>query len=425
MQKNLEEAEENGKLEDILLDDETLKKIKEQNASSKTDKYEKIENIKAFGLNDNLNREWRFSYYIGLDYLDDENQIPLYVHPKYENLNYLEMLQVCLECPDTAKYVTNIYEVRDKKPLIQPPNNTSHSAFMLFIMYHYLTLLSEIVKRPLVKSYVGKTENLKSKIKGKILLNEHIVKNIANMRYDRIMCSFDEYSEDCPANRLLHSAYKICKDYGKRIKTETYPFSKYDRLESRFQHIGYIKSPTEINKIKTNPLFLEYKTALRLAKLIYALKTKKENMQARDDFFKIYPYIINMAILFELYVYSCLKKSGLRIGYQISGVKKTRVDFLDYDNKIIIDTKYKDAYDPEIDDIRQVSGYARDIGILKKLFGEQVTHEDSTVPNCLIIYPDMDKNKVSGNIEKDKLLDDRIEEFNRFFRYCIGLPKSD
>jgi hypothetical protein len=383
-----------------------------------------IAKIKAFGLNRDENGQDRFSYYIGLDYLDDANTVPLYVSPKIDNLDYYKMFKVCIESPETASYISKVYDIRIDKPFIQPPHELSND-FTLLIIYHYLELLRSLVKKPLVKSYVYKTENLKSKIKGKILLGEHIKKNISNERYDRIMCGYDEYSKDCPANRLLHSAYSICKDYSNYyIKESKLPFSGYDNIKSYFQDIGFIANPMELNKIKTNPLFLEYKDALRLAKIIYRCKAERENLQSKNAFMKIPPYLIDMSKLFELYVLVKLKKAGLNIGYQEGG-NYGEVDFLDYKKQIIIDTKYKKIYDSEkqeynIEDIRQVSGYARDKRILKKLFGKNEENWKEKVPVCLIIYPD--KN-FSEDIEPHKLKKTPIGQFNEFYKYGIKLPE--
>jgi 5-methylcytosine-specific restriction enzyme subunit McrC len=388
-----------------------------------------ITQIKAFGLNrDEKGQDW-FSYYIGLDYLDDANTVPLYVSPKIDNLDYYKMMETCLKSSKTAHYMSQVYDIRINKPFIQPPMEQEQSnKFICLIMYHYLILLKELVKKPLVKSYTYKTENLKSKIKGKILLSEHIKKNISNKRYDKIMCGFDEYSTDCPANRLLNSAYIICRDYFK--KTEG-PFSGYDYIKSYFQGIGCITNTVELNKIKTNPLFLEYKDAIRIAKIIYRSKTQRENVQAKDSFIKIPPYIIDMSKLFELYVFVILKEAGLNIDYHKRG-NYGEVDFLDYDEKIIIDTKYKKIYDGEtqeykIEDIRQISGYARDIELLKKLYGADNANWENIVPNCLIIYPDQKNgcenmpSHSSEFIKGDEY--HRISQFNKFYKYGIKLPE--
>jgi hypothetical protein len=388
-----------------------------------------VNEVKAFGLNTEFKGEWRFGYYIGVDYLDEKNEIPLLVTTKIPDLDYWTMFTECLKNKDTAQYMSRIYDIRINKPSIELSKDDARP-ITLIIMYHYLSLLSELVKKPLVKSYVNKTENLKAKIKGKILLGGHIKKNISNKRYDRIMCSYDEYSTDCPANRLLHSAYKICLQYFAGNNNITALFSKYNYIDTYFSNIGYIESLMEVSKIKTNPLFLEYKDTLRIAKIIFKLKSYDEKSQDENKM-KIPPYIIDMPKLFEIYVLALLKSANPNIGYQVRG-NYGEVDFLDYDNKIIIDTKYKKIYDSEeeykIEDIRQVAGYARDIGLLRKLFGTIDDTVKNKVPDCLIIYPDMANGFDVRKDDKAKLfeglLSESIEQFNKFYKFGIKLPEK-
>jgi hypothetical protein len=112
------EATENDKP-----NDELISIIKELNISPQFIDTRNIANVKTFGLNKEFNNEWRFSYYIGLDYLDDENRIPIHVSPKIDNLDYLKMLKICLRNSETTRYASRIYDIRINKPFIQPPNN--------------------------------------------------------------------------------------------------------------------------------------------------------------------------------------------------------------------------------------------------------------------------------------------------------------
>ena len=396
---------------------EILQILEEINFPSQLDN-QNIKNVKAFGLNNGFNNEWRFGYYVGVDYLDDGFEFPVIVDPKFDNINYFEMFKTCLEFPETTMYLSNVFDIRIDKPFIHLPDDISNT-FSILVIYHFMKILSDLVKRPLIKSYVIKNENLKSKIKGKILLGEHFKKNIANNRFNRIVCSFDEYSSDCPANRLLHSAYRICINYSKNQNLRE--ITKYNFIESYFQNIGYIGNSYEISKIKVNSLFWEYKEALRIAKIIYKLKSYNENEENPNNFVRIPPYIIDMPKLFELYTLVLLKKAKINVNYQVHG-NYGYVDFLDYDHKIIIDTKYKKIYDEEkkfnIDDIRQVSAYARDKRLLKNLYKDNTW--ETTIPKCLIIYPDENINNMT--INSAELLNAPIEQFNEFYKYGLKLP---
>jgi 5-methylcytosine-specific restriction enzyme subunit McrC len=350
--------------------------------------------------------------------------MPLYVTPKIRGLDYHTMFRECLKSPITARYMPDVYDIRINKNYITLPTE-GRKDFIPLIIYHYLYLLSRLVKKPLVKAYISTEENLKTKIKGKILISRHIKKNIANNRKGRMLCGFDDYSVDCPANRLLHSAYQYAINYSKRYIKDALS-KKYEYIEGCFNGIGYIKNVLEINKIKTNPLFLEYKDALNLAKRIYRWRSYTEKHKGSEAANKIPPYIIDMAKLFELYVYTKLKAGNQNIQYQVSG-KYGQIDFLDVTNQVFIDTKYKTIYGEEsqkynIEDIRQIAGYARDEGLLEKVYGDNQTAWEK-VPVCLIIYPDKNgENTIEGN-HVDSL--PMINGFYKFYKYGIKLPVKE
>jgi hypothetical protein len=400
-----------------------------------------ITKVKAFGINIPRNDGVYWTgYYIGLDWLrlDEKHTYPLSVSPKIDNLDYEKMFAECLKHPETRKEVANIYDIRINEKPIEPPES-GKSDFMFLIILHYLKLLHDLLKKPLMKAYVTREENLKSKIKGKVLISGQIKKNIANRRIDRMMCRFDEFSTDCFANRLLHSALQICSNYITAQKDalkghdlSSLSPSSFSNMENKFNGIGYINNAMEIQKIKTNPLYHEYKDALSLAKLIYQYYSYNEKNAGSKKYRFVYPYIINMPILFELYVYTKLLKTGHSIKYQPAGSKSERPDFINTseNSKMIIDTKYKEKYanDYDMDDIRQLSGYARDTKILK-LLGDAKGQQDNpawdTVLDCLIIYPDKDNG--SEEIPQDfnrEMKNHKIVDFHKFYKFGIKLPET-
>jgi 5-methylcytosine-specific restriction enzyme subunit McrC len=421
------EGEENSELPNELR--ETVDQLIHRQQFSSQTENSPVRDIKAFGLNNEFNNRWCFGYYIGLDYIDDHDpDTAVLVKPKIENLDYWAMFEICLRHPETNRYMPSVYDIRAKKPWIKIGYEKSRN-FSLIIIYHFLSLLKSLVKKPLIKSYVNKTENLAGKIKGKIQLARHFKKNTVNNRHDRVYCSFDEYTADCPANRLLHSAIKICVNYIKRFEKGTAMYKEFTYMEPYFQNIGYITSSAELSGIKTNSLFFEYKEALRIAGIIYRIKSYNEETKTETKFQKIPPFVIDMPKLFELYAFAQMKDAGLNVSYQQAGNYGT-VDFLVYDkdNPIIIDTKYKKLYDNEeynIDDIRQVSGYARDIRLLKNLYGSEYEAKINSVPKCLIIYPGLNEsdNKDIPR-ESSALLTAKIKHFNEFYKYGITIKRK-
>ena len=130
-----------------------------------------------------------------------------------------------------------------------------------------------------------------------------------------------------------------------------------------------------------------------------------------------------MSLLFELYVYSKLHKTyGKEVLFQYHG-KYGDIDFLNVKDKTIIDTKYKEIYNQnkyKIEDIRQLSGYSRDVNVLKKL----KFNLDDNLPilDCVIIYPDQNSEKTG--IDTLTFKNSRINQFHKFYKYGIKLPEK-
>src|SRR5690606_21618206 len=106
------------------------------------------------------------------------------------------------------------------------------------------------------------------------------------------------------------------------------------------------------------------------------------------------PFWIDMARLFELYVYSKMIESNQedksKIHYQFSTFGNSLDILLSKAGfKMVIDAKYKLRYQNGLyhEDIRQVAGYARLKKVRQKL---SLTDEDDSNIECLIIYPDVE-----------------------------------
>jgi mcrBC 5-methylcytosine restriction system component-like protein len=84
------------------------------------------------------------------------------------------------------------------------------------------------------------------------------------------------------------------------------------------------------------------------------------------------------------------------------------------DYKMVIDAKYKTIYEDSrvIDDIRQVSGYAR----LKVVYNKLKIEEDRLI-DCLIIYPTLEQN-ADFNITDKK----EIPEYKGIYKLSISVP---
>ena len=349
-----------------------------------------------------ISKDFRASYYIGACWLK-ESEIAAAVTPKME-LDYIEMLRIALavDTEHEINYFSQCYGIDFDRPSI--PLNQNINYLTPLLIAHFIAITEKIIRKGLKKGYVYREENLQNKIKGKICVSKTVKENIIKCRLNKNICAFQEFTADIPENRLLKKALSFCK----KMITVSKSFTKHNAgqtLQKKLTHIllsfetvsEYIR-PTEIKQFHTNKLFSHYKMALQLAKLIlrrydYSIN----NISALEQ--ETVPYWINMSGLYELYVYAQLIKNYGKenIGFQVSGYEKTAVDFIKKDEQLIIDAKYKPQYAHSdagmLDDIRQISGYARDRKILAALGISEHSHGEI---KCLIIHPEL-QNKTENN----------------------------
>ena len=130
------------------------------------------------------------------------------------------------------------------------------------------------------------------------------------------------------------------------------------------------------------------------------------------------PFWIDMPKLFELYVYKKLQEQFGReaVTYHLTA-DYTELDFLlnTPDYKMVIDAKYKPVYEEGkvIDDIRQVSGYAR----LEKVYQRLGLENSNELIDCLIIYPSLKADK-DFNIESKS----KIAEYRNIYKQSLSIP---
>ena len=365
-----------------------------------------------------LNKEFKVGYIIGIEWLT--NEFVLVVEPKIENLNYLSMFLECLKHPVVLNEINKdndekVYEIfLDEKPI---DLETTRLEITPLLIVHFLYVVRSIVKKGLMKRYVKVQENLTNKIKGKILISPSIKYNHLKNRSNKNYCEYYNFTIDCPENRILKKALLFANNYLIRyqISTNSDPLPIINQCLSAFSLVSEEVDINTIKSIKVNSFFKEYKDGLTLAKMIlkyfgYSI----HNIESKKH--SIPPFYINMPKLFELFVYSKLiEYKNENIVYQPQG-NYGQPDFIDINNKIIIDTKYKENYSVsyDIEDIRQLSGYARDEKILKKLNN----NSNENVVKCLIIYPDVNGNDTM----KNDWFSNKIGGFLQFYKYDLKLP---
>lgn len=368
-------------------------------------------------------------YFIGLQWLADTNRV-LYVKPKLDKTSkqthFLNMLGFCLQHPEVYLHTDNLFKIEFDKKQIEIDQEAD--LITPLIIVQFLSVVRNIVKGGLRKGYYRVETNIKGSVKGKILVSKSIKQNHFKNKTLYTYCSFEEFGVNTPENKLLKKALSFILRYTKLIGNNNIDFStSLNFILPAFEKVDSDIDIHHISVINNNPFFKNYNEAIRLAKTILKRFGYNLNSIENKSSLTVPPFWIDMSKLFELYVLGKLKEAieFKAVIFQAKG----QYGYLDFlrtaiGNELVIDAKYKLDYKKgqyNIDDIRQISAYARDKGILRKLPAYKEGSLNSQL-NCLIIYPDDD---CEMHIDETKIFYSPIAEFERFFKLGIAIPTKN
>ena len=423
--KLLKYKEHTGARNDVFLEEQETTFL-EDKEYKKIFLKKKNSGLNCFFIKANDDKQYKLEtgYFIGVDWVVN-NKTAIHISPKLNNqnqdLDYIGMLISSLKHPEVASGIDELFKVKWDKPEIKIEQKQDF--LTPFLVVEFLSLLKNIVRKGLKKSYYKVEENLQSRVKGKVMVAKTIKKNLMQNKNLYTFCSYDEFGLNNKENRLLKKALVFVKRY---LPTYSQLTQNAD-LQNIFNYINPafegVSDEIELNEIKhskTNAFYKEYEQALKLAKLI--LKRFGYNISNTEkDIISTPPFWIDMSKLFELYVLGLLKdRFHNDVEFQFKVGKGNELDYLlnSEDEKMVIDAKYKELYihknKTDHTDMRQVSGYAR----LQEVYSE-LGKKRGDIINCLIIYPDQEKgidNLIDNNIDLKG-----VEIPNYFDIYKLGI----
>lgn len=332
------------------------------------------------------------SYYIGLGWLPKWNK-PVYIQPKLntENakLDYLLMLTEALKEPENFNHLNNLVDIRFDEPWISIKGD--HQIHLTpFLIAQFLLTVRNIVRKGLKKDYYPVTDNLQSKVKGKILVAPQIRQNIVRNRLTNTICSYQEFGVNIASNRFLKYVLRFVAAHIANLKE-----LKLKNILN--EHLVYNRAAFQLvedekfNSLKhkeLNSLYKEYNVAIKLGNQL--LKLLDHNLTKATETLELYPpHWIDMSKLFELYVFKKLREQfpgSKEVQYHIK-THKQELDFIikSGDFKAVVDAKYKPRYksgNPSMEDARQLAGYAR----LNSVYKELGINNEEIIP-IYFIYP--------------------------------------
>lgn len=317
------------------------------------------------------------SYYVGVGWLRPLNQpvlIESKVNTDHHKLDHLGMLTEALTEPENLNHLGDLIDIRFDEEWIEVEGD-SILQLTPFLMAQFLMIVRNIVRKGLKKDYYRVTENLQSKVKGKVLVAQQIRQNMVRNRLTNTVCSYQEYGIDTATNRFLKHVLKF-------VKVQLYNQQDQGLKDTLGQHLNYslgafqrVSHQTffKFEQQELNPLYKEYNVAIQLGNQILQLMDH-DLSKASTVLQKYPPHWIDMSKLFELYVFKKLREQFP--GYnEVQYHYKTDSQELDFvirsnEFKAVVDAKYKPRYksgNPSMDDARQLSGYARLNSVYKRL----------------------------------------------------------
>lgn len=370
------------------------------------------------------------SHYVGIDWISEQN-LAVQVYPKMNDgfeIDYVSMLNDALKEDENYKHLQGLVTIDFYKPSI--PIEQKQDFLSVFLITQYINILHKIVRKGLKKSYYLVEENLKNKVKGHIEVGKNIRQNIVRGHLNDNVCRYQVYDIDSTENRILKKALIFCiKQVGvfKHAFETNVLNKKIQYIKPAFEYVGNELSVSTIQSFNSNPIYKDYILAIDYAKLI--LKKYSYNITSiGKKEVRTPPYWIDMAKLFELYVYHHLRKVFIGKNEVVYHPKAhyQEPDYLlnamAWNEPYVIDAKYKPRYSTQgitMDDARQVSGYAR----LSSIYNAFHLDEETALPiKCLIIYPNQN-NEDYFSFSRDKEPEfDKINGYVRMYKQGIKLP---
>jgi len=388
--------------------------------------------------NEYENTNLKAHYHIGYRWYQ-QNKTYVHVSQKVDangdKADYMQMFLACLKDPDVSNSILKsndkLYEVFFDEPFIEVDN--PQDEITPFLILHFLHLVKKITKKGLKKGYVKITENLTSKIKGKILINQTIKQNHFKNRLDKTVCNYQVFTINCIENQIIKTALSQCARHlhGISDKKESIKMMLRQNIDT-FNSVEQIEVfNSDFSSIKHSPFYKDYKEALELSRMIFKrFGFALNNSNTKDNVSKIPPYFIDMTKLFERYVEVKLREvysDAIEDGNKLTNIAfQMRPDFLLKKGQLIIDAKYKYWYgntnenSKYKDDYMQLSLYGRENKI-REIIG---MNENDDVAELLFIYP-----RLSGEVDRRISFESQNRKYSKKFTNIsimpIDIPKKE
>src|ERR1700722_4731742 len=124
------------------------------------------------------------------------------------------MFATCCADPIVSRHLGATFFVwPEERPIEAEP---VPSWFTPLLVISFLASLDDLCRRHLRRNYLRVVENLAGRIKGRIMVRDHLRQNLVHHPPDRVICDFGIFNEDCLENRILRAALEVGGAYAAR-----------------------------------------------------------------------------------------------------------------------------------------------------------------------------------------------------------------
>lgn len=257
------------------------------------------------GYKRNVGETVTFKNYVGL--IQMKNNYQIQVLPKIDFANgekdetkqvFMRMLRSMKDFP--SKVFTNANLKMDRMDLYE-----------IFINM-YLQEVRQLVKHGIKSSYVGQEDNL-NVYKGKLLVNEHIITNIAHK--ERFYVGFDEYQVNRPENKLVKSTLLKLQ----KLTSSAENAKEIRQLLTAFELVEPSKNyDKDFSKVVIYRNTKDYEMLMKWSKVFLKNKSFTTFSGTESARALLFP----MEKVFEAYVAKNMKKVFSRVKWEVSAQDK-------------------------------------------------------------------------------------------------------
>jgi hypothetical protein len=387
--------------------------------------------------------------FVGAVWLDEVRRQFLLTTPKtFQNgqrIDYIRMWLHCLNNPVVSEHLDEcFYCWPDEEPI---PINDSTQEISLLVVLSFLRYLDTLCTRHLRRNFIRITDNLRGKVKGRVLSEHQLRDNVLRGRDDRAVCTFGVISDNCPENQILRAALERCARFLCLVSAR----QDLDLAHCWVRKCRAALAGVEVKRVTDRwfrgiwygGTFRYYREPHRYAKMVLAMLGPDPDADLPTSTqVRIPPFALCTSELFERFCEARLRRHpmvteirpgyGRRTGRNLGGALALRPDFLlVFDGRPWVgDAKYKLGWAANgiaTDDIFQIVTYSRHIGLgkfpdagpLVGVGGELVPWERAT-----ILFPQPERSWDSSDqawLAPRRMLE-RDFEHPQLFRTAVPCP---